>query len=318
MTSKTRRGNNLPSEIGDRFSCLSDEIISHILSFLPVKSAVRTSILSKRWQNLWNFTTNLEFEENTLIATSSVYDVEHVLSCCTSPHINKFSLTVNCYVHDERLESWINYVIKRNVRELRLEGPVFPHCIFTCKTLTVLELESGVLFDDEDIPTCSDIDSDSDTDSDVLFDNKDIRIPTSFDLPNLKTFRSCLLYYSCDFMEKLLSSSPLLEDLTIEGTVTSDFIFDLSCPLLKRLKIVLRGRKERKDVQCKIVINAPNLEYLELVDISTVEYDVENLTSIAEVKIDTRWEVFVNRSILWLFRAIDTLKSLSLHDIFIS
>ncbi|KAI8005574.1 F-box/LRR-repeat protein [Camellia lanceoleosa] len=37
----------------DRISSLSDAILSHILSFMPIKCAARTSLLSTRWKSIW-------------------------------------------------------------------------------------------------------------------------------------------------------------------------------------------------------------------------------------------------------------------------
>lgn len=38
----------------DMFSCLPDEILGHIVSFLPNESAFSTTLLSTRWRSLWN------------------------------------------------------------------------------------------------------------------------------------------------------------------------------------------------------------------------------------------------------------------------
>lgn len=40
---------------------LPDVVIRHILSFLPTKDAVRTSVLSKRWEFLWTSIPTLDF-----------------------------------------------------------------------------------------------------------------------------------------------------------------------------------------------------------------------------------------------------------------
>ncbi|KAI9124687.1 hypothetical protein K1719_004609 [Acacia pycnantha] len=40
----------------DMFSCLPDEILCNIVSFLPNESALYTSLLSTRWRDLWNET----------------------------------------------------------------------------------------------------------------------------------------------------------------------------------------------------------------------------------------------------------------------
>ncbi|XP_019096391.1 PREDICTED: F-box protein At1g19070-like [Camelina sativa] len=47
----------------DRINGLSDDIICHILSFLRIKESALTSILSKRWRNLFAFTPNLHFDD---------------------------------------------------------------------------------------------------------------------------------------------------------------------------------------------------------------------------------------------------------------
>ncbi|OMP01228.1 hypothetical protein COLO4_12050 [Corchorus olitorius] len=37
----------------DRISTLPDSIIHHFLSLLPIKDAVKTGVLSKRWKDIW-------------------------------------------------------------------------------------------------------------------------------------------------------------------------------------------------------------------------------------------------------------------------
>ncbi|KAL2521711.1 F-box/FBD/LRR-repeat protein [Forsythia ovata] len=290
MSSKSKSG-NVEVE-GDQISCLPDAILSHILSLIPLKSAVQTSILSKRWTNLWTSITNIEFEEEVVNATR--YMVDSILSRCTSKQIERFSLVVNVDVDFEHVKAWVNDAVSRNVRELRLKRSIMPQCIFTCKTLTVLELVSDILFHKNNIPT-------------------------SFDLPNLKSLRTCLLYPKV-LANKLFSSCPILEDLTIEGTVRSGTIFNISCPLLKTLKMELHAL-DFEGLKCKFVINAPDVKYLELIDMSTAEYVVENLNSVVEAKMEivhgSTDEIFVNHTVglLWEF---STLKSLSLDEVFLA
>lgn len=47
----------------DRISNLPNDILIQILSSLPTKQAFLTSILSKRWKNLWCYVPDVEFME---------------------------------------------------------------------------------------------------------------------------------------------------------------------------------------------------------------------------------------------------------------
>lgn len=52
----SRRRNATPEAIiggGDGIDVLPDEILQHVLSFLPVPEAVQTCVLARRWQHLW-------------------------------------------------------------------------------------------------------------------------------------------------------------------------------------------------------------------------------------------------------------------------
>ncbi|GKA09651.1 F-box/RNI-like superfamily protein [Tanacetum coccineum] len=48
----------------DKISLLPDDVIIHILSFIPTKHAVATSILSSRWVNLWTFLPFIDLDDS--------------------------------------------------------------------------------------------------------------------------------------------------------------------------------------------------------------------------------------------------------------
>ncbi|KAM0919314.1 hypothetical protein ACQ4PT_008242 [Festuca glaucescens] len=41
---------------GDRFGALQDDLVQHVLSFLPSRDSVRSAVISRRWHHLWKST----------------------------------------------------------------------------------------------------------------------------------------------------------------------------------------------------------------------------------------------------------------------
>ncbi|KAL8525374.1 hypothetical protein ACS0TY_014849 [Phlomoides rotata] len=52
---------SISSEIVDRLSELPDSLIHLIFSFLPMRKVLSTTLLSKRWKNLWTSVPYLNF-----------------------------------------------------------------------------------------------------------------------------------------------------------------------------------------------------------------------------------------------------------------
>ncbi|RHN47340.1 putative F-box domain-containing protein [Medicago truncatula] len=64
----------------DKINSLPDEILSQILSLIPVEEAAATSILSKRWTHLWKFTDCIDFTDIILNDTDSTYSFNDSMS----------------------------------------------------------------------------------------------------------------------------------------------------------------------------------------------------------------------------------------------
>ncbi|GAU44462.1 hypothetical protein TSUD_286540 [Trifolium subterraneum] len=65
-TQKKKNGTEMENVVEEDmfYSKLSEpHLISHILSFLPTRDAVRTSVLSKKWLDNWTFITKLDFDD---------------------------------------------------------------------------------------------------------------------------------------------------------------------------------------------------------------------------------------------------------------
>ena len=138
----------------DKISQLPDGVLSHVLSFLPTKHAVRTSILSTRWKNIWASVHCLDLEhyycdERRSRHAGFVSSVDRVLYC-ESSDIQRFRLHYHCLSEDlSRIDGWILTAIRHNVVELdlrvrfqgyKVEKIELPKTIFLCKTLVVLKL----------------------------------------------------------------------------------------------------------------------------------------------------------------------------------
>ena len=143
----------------DRISCLPDHVIDQILSYLPIKEAVGTSILSSKWSNKWYTLPNLVFDKHCISDAASqdpsvinnkfLKIVDHVLLLHSGP-INKFQ------IHDyycnlislssmTDIQRWIIHLTRRSIKMFELniwlkERYKIPWCLFSCQTLRHLNL----------------------------------------------------------------------------------------------------------------------------------------------------------------------------------
>ncbi|KAL6205894.1 hypothetical protein ACLB2K_023146 [Fragaria x ananassa] len=233
----------------DMISELPDSVLSHMLSFLETKYAVRTSVLSTRWKNIWALVpiVNFELEDRCPRPSKSKHAsflsfVDRVLLYRDSSHIQRFRFHCDIYPKDLfRIDGWIRTAIRRNVVELDLQFLLrnegvrqmfeFPISVFSCKTLVTLKLSSNCLI---------------------------YAPPKSGCFPNLKFLYVKFCYPDYDSIEQLLSGCPRVEDLTIEGELTTPYNFKLFVPRLKRLTITVWYLDEYIDPYIS------NVEYLSL------------------------------------------------------
>lgn len=203
----------------DKISSLPDEILFRILSFVSTKEAVATSVLSKRWTNLWHYLPNIDFTdirvntvESNLRFNEFVYSVLVSRDASGSRFIDSFHLNIQysdshlAYNKEfPNLTKWVNSVVQRGLKYLHLRlrvplpdhfsgypyFPKLPISIFTCKTLVSLNLSwfrvDGFSF-----------------------------TSVGFEFPSLKTLSLRLIKFSevRDFM-LLLAGCPILEDLHV-------------------------------------------------------------------------------------------------------
>ncbi|KAK4482098.1 hypothetical protein RD792_011549, partial [Penstemon davidsonii] len=287
MRIRSRGRKRMPDFEEDLISQLPDEVLGRILSFVPVEDAVRTNILSKRWKGIWMLITNLDFGKKVRNRRNCLNFVDNVIGCVSK--LGNFSMEVCLHVDEGTVTSWMRKVLEKNVRELTLEGPISPCCIFSCETLTILTL------------VCDSIED----------------VPIICNLPNLKVLDMCIYDPPSELTEDLFTSCPLLEDLTIYRNIGNGVKFNLSCPCLKKLKIEFT-QYEEDETECRFVINALNLEYMELNNINymgTSELIFRNVKSIVKAKmgmVEAPETLMSRNCAVELLRSLTTVKSLSL------
>ena len=184
----------------DRISCLPGHLIDQILSHLPIREAVRTSVLSSKWRYKWASLPNLAFDnqcfavscQDPLIIRSKLARiVDHVLLLHIGP-INKFKLSHRDLIGVTDIDRWVLHLARRSIKEFVLEiwkGQRYkiPSCLFSCQTLTHLELFNCWL-----------------------------KPPSTFEgFKNLKSLDLQHVTLAQDVFQNLISSCPLLEKLTL-------------------------------------------------------------------------------------------------------
>jgi len=179
----------------DMISNLPDELLCHILSFLPTKLAFTTTLLSKRWAPLCYSLTALCFDDYT------VKDADGFNRFCgfvdklmLSPHatnqpIKKFHLKLYRFyeVDHQSFYAWVEAAKQRCVEEFLLDNVTLKNLtIFTSRTLVVVKLES------------------------LKVEGENLCV----DLPNLKTLRlRCVCFETQNNFIKILKACPILHDL---------------------------------------------------------------------------------------------------------
>lgn len=131
----------------DRISNLPGHVVEQILSFLPIKEAVRTSVLSTKWRYKSAMLPHLVFDNHCVSAhslVSFVNIVDHVLLLHIGP-VHKFKLSNRDFLATSDIDRWILHLSRCSIKEFILEiwkGNRYklPSCLFSCQDMIHLEL----------------------------------------------------------------------------------------------------------------------------------------------------------------------------------
>ncbi|XP_050256621.1 putative FBD-associated F-box protein At5g38570 [Quercus robur] len=157
----------LPSDkdLKDLISQLPDDILVHMLSFLTLKEAVRTCVLSHRWKYLWPFFRgSLNFDDpDTMwdIADEKkkmkferkkfIKRVNRILKLLRGSNLDEFRV---CFEFDNNfkdlIDGWVDFAISKGVKRLELDFSPTEACegaksyTFTHDRFTSVETSVGV------------------------------------------------------------------------------------------------------------------------------------------------------------------------------
>ncbi|XP_009595863.3 F-box/LRR-repeat protein 25-like [Nicotiana tomentosiformis] len=134
----------------DRINKLPESLLARIISLLPsTKNAVRTCLVSKRWQYLWTSIDNLTLLcDSPSEAEICVPFVDYAFAQRISSKIRKFYL--DCWdmlSYSLHIDQWLTYVINSKVEHVVLNSTFFkvyilPQSFYTCSSLVTLGLRN--------------------------------------------------------------------------------------------------------------------------------------------------------------------------------
>ncbi|MBA0737756.1 hypothetical protein Gogos_011204 [Gossypium gossypioides] len=287
--------------VEDRISSFPDHILCSILSFLPIKEAVRTSIISNKWRYLFASISTIVFDRSLLRGlTDRNVDsfknfVNRLLKFPDQVSLDCFRLheiaSWNDGDHDFDVSGWICGAVCRGVKEIDLYLDNFCHTLpallFTCHSLVTLKLNA---------------------------EGSKIEVPSDVCLGNLKTLQLRNSVVDGDSIHRLISNCHVLEDLAfIECFLAYAGALNIQTPSLKRLVLDF-DVVEYRDFNYVVVINAPNLVYFQYTDAVAEGYALCNMKSLekADISIYRFDSSDCETSATHLIQGICTVRSLSL------
>ncbi|KAE8733610.1 hypothetical protein F3Y22_tig00001120pilonHSYRG00268 [Hibiscus syriacus] len=291
----------------DRISNLPDHILCRILSLLPIKDVVQTSIISLRWRYLYASSVSVIDFNDCLphISVPSEND-NFFLNFVDRFFSNPKQLSLECFrVHDFwvrrddiprdegylRLNGWICAALHGGVKEIDIrfvykDVPTLPTLLFNCQSLVTLKLIIG-----------------------------NMKVPSNTCLPNLKT-----LHFGCSTFQDgysvlwLISNCHVLENLEFTYCEFHDISLNIRNLYLKRLVLDFGEMYVHSHRGFNVIeIDTPNLVYFKYVDTMAEGYTLSDMKSLerADIEITLLASVDYERA-TGLLKGISNVRSLCL------
>ena len=305
------------NSIGVRICDLPDHILQLIISSLPTKDAIRTSVLSKGWLHLWRGISKIELEElgtpDPAKRQQFIDFVSRLLVVCDCTNVKRLSLSFEVGKDTCLVNEWLHGLISPKIQELRLDLQgidttcFFPDHLFACATLTQFQLRMREIF----------------------------MLPYSIHFESLRTLTLQDVAFRDGYStQQLFSGCPSLEELTlIDCDWANVQTVTISSPLLK--KIIIRESEKEDDYgyildedddnvrnPCQIWIIGTNLKAFSYDGANRNDYFLHSSTSVINASIMILPDFFDDNSIrdaagyfvLRLLGALSSVESLSISD----
>ncbi|XP_030493087.2 putative F-box/LRR-repeat protein At4g15060 isoform X2 [Cannabis sativa] len=300
------------AEDEDRISKLPDAIILHILSFLPSKDLVPTSLLSKRWKLMWYSVPTLSFLDTKHARLPWHYDrfCDYVdtslerrkrgMFFMGDSVITSFKLQIHSYARSiaHRIDKWFAFAVQNKVKKISLSFSketewnrdlrcfdYYYYCL--PKTLVVNAMHLTIL----------------------ELGKVELNSRYSFSFPCLESLSMDLVRLADnDVLDKLLLGSPSLEKFRLDCcSLRTDHQLNINSFSLKFLQIQLT-----KDIVEQIRV--ANLESLELFGVYFGTINRSVCKTIRNLSLNCDWGPEESSSLEYLISNLPLLENLTLSN----
>lgn len=228
---------------------LPSEILQEVISNLPIKEAIQTAVISKKWRNQWKHISKVTLEEKVHREKKEFNEfVDKLLAVLNTSCIKIFSLACDVCEETHLVNGWLSGFIQPTIQELSLEfgnldeePVVFPDYLFSSKDLTNFHLSMPHVF--------------------VL--------PSVISFPSLSTLSLREVMFPDSLStQRLFTGCPSLKQLTLIDCKWDNVeTVRIACPLLQIL-IIREWEDDENDLlaadehptSCRIVITSNNLK----------------------------------------------------------
>ncbi|KAK9684485.1 hypothetical protein RND81_10G213200 [Saponaria officinalis] len=238
----------MSSKEDDRLSSLPNDIRVIILSFMPLKSAISTSILSRSWRYLWTHISALRFTSPYYVTNKFYLDLFRTLGRMSWQKIYTLELIISTQTTASRINiielGYCLLCIGHSIKEFKVKFEIYdymidvPPYIFELQSIEVLELGG------------------------LGIRNREI----NYKLPKLRKLVIDIGGFDLECLENLVKSCPMLEILRANVDVKENLAYpiEIISRNLKWVCIILIGARQYfTQGKKKVVFDAPKLEYLE-------------------------------------------------------